>query len=69
MVPVPGGILGIRAVLRVAGGGADEGDTGGEVGGHEGVPDEGAPAGYLGDGVAEGHWGVSGLVVVKGGMY
>jgi hypothetical protein len=56
MVFVPVGVFGGRAVLRVGGTGTDELDARGEVGGDEGVPDEGPPAGYFRDGVAEGHW-------------
>lgn len=56
MVFVPSsGLAG--AVLGVVGHGPDEFEGGGEVGSHEGVPDEGPPASYLGYGVAEGHYG------------
>lgn len=47
------------AALGVIGHGADEVNLGGEALGGEHVPDEGTPAGDLGDGVAKGDWDVS----------
>lgn len=53
VVHVPAGVA--LAVLRVVGHGADELEGVGYAVGLQGVPEAAAPAGYLGDAVAEGH--------------
>lgn len=63
---VPVGVGG-GAVLRVVRHGPDEVDPGGRVGVGQVVPELGAPAGDLRDGVAQGHWWARSSVRVGGG--